>query len=144
MFLFCFCLGIQITIGIGNEVRDSTIQLTQMVCSHFPLSLGIRVYDGAWSRHRTHMQTNITACNVNDFRLTDKLLFFPFSGGAERRLFGNVRHSLWHVPAHEQYGSASRVSLAVVHHLPHLRLLVFHHRMVVPTVACHVLHYTYV
>jgi hypothetical protein len=47
MFLFAFCLGIQITVGIGNEVRESTIQLTQMVCYHFPLSLGICVYDGA-------------------------------------------------------------------------------------------------
>ena len=48
MFLLLSVLGVfflrpQITIGIGNEVRDSTIQLTQMVCCHFPSYLWVYV-----------------------------------------------------------------------------------------------------
>ena len=53
----------------------------------------------------------------------------------ERRILRNVWHTRWHVPTNEQHGRTPGVPLAVVHHLYHLSLLVFYHRVVVPTIA---------
>lgn len=64
----------QITIGIGNEVRDSTIQLTQMVCFQSYFFFGVCAY-GRVKSSSAHA-TDITTVQCNDFRLTDKTSVF--------------------------------------------------------------------
>jgi hypothetical protein len=53
----------------------------------------------------------------------------------ERCFRGDVRHPLWNLPADEQYGRATRLSLVVVHRFPHPRLLVLSRHVVVSAVT---------
>ena len=53
----------------------------------------------------------------------------------ERRLFRNVGYSKRYISKDELNGRTSRLSMAMVHPLPHPRLLVLHRRLVVSSVT---------
>lgn len=61
---------------------------------------------------------------------------------SERRLRRNIRHPLRHISSYEQHGLQARLPLALVHSLPHHRLLVLPRRMVVSTVIRSVPYHT--
>lgn len=63
------------------------------------------------------------------------LLKFTPNSALERRVRGDVRHPLRDLPPHEQHGLAAGLPLALVHRLPHHRLLVLHHCMVVSEIV---------
>lgn len=65
------------------------------------------------------------------------MLYTPVHGVVfvERCLCRNIWHSVWNVSTYEQHGRATRLSLAVVYHIPCHRLLVLHGHVVVSTVT---------
>lgn len=86
-------------------MRDSTVQLSQMVRYSHPLS------------------PSFTVLSVTCFDVT------------ERRVRGNLRHPQGHLPANEQHGIATGLPVAVVYRVPRPCLLVLHRRLVVSTVT---------
>ena len=72
-----------------------------------------------WCAHMYHL--------MNSNRVPYHLMYIRL----ERCVCRNRRHSLWHIPTHEQHGCSTRLPLAMVHCLPYHCILVFHGHLVV-------------